>query len=136
MEQFNLRRDGHIVALFILMVVLLVSGLAGAYQVFGYALMAYIGVSLAMGYVRSGRPITWVPPVVTTVLLFISVIGMFAYQSTPVLSADDAVLGFQLGTTFLIYVLWVPMFFTLSLGFVWIFGDWIGDTSDDEGGDQ
>ena len=134
MEQFNLRRDGYVLALFVLMAVLLVSGLSGAYQVFGYALMAYIGISLAMGYVRSGRPITWVPPLVTTALLFIALIGMFAYQSTPVFDAGDTVLGFQPGTAFLIYVLWVPAFFTLSLGFVWIFRQWLGDGADEQGG--
>jgi hypothetical protein len=134
MEQFNLRRDGSVVALFVLMAVLLVSGLSGAYHVFGYAVMAYIGISLGMGYGTRGRPRTWVPPVVTTVLLFISLMGMFAYESTPVLGAEDTVMGFQTGTAFLIYGLWVPAFFTLSLGFIWIFDQWVDEGAGDTGG--
>jgi hypothetical protein len=140
MEQFNIRRDGYVVALFVLMVVMLVAGLSadrpGAYQVFGYALIGYIGVSLGLGYVRSGRPITWVPPVVATAILLVSLIGMFAYQSVPVNTPGDAVMGFQKGTAFLIYGLWVPAFFTLSLGFVWVFDHLIDRPASGQGGQR
>ena len=48
-------------------------------------------------------------------------IGLFLYQDAPVRSVGDTVGGFQVGTAFLIYGVWIPAFFTLGVGFALVF---------------
>jgi hypothetical protein len=43
MQRLDFRRDGFVIALLLLMLVLLASGLAGAYRVFGYSLVLFLG---------------------------------------------------------------------------------------------
>jgi hypothetical protein len=46
---------------------------------------------------------------------------MFANESAAVQSAGDTILGFQPGTAFLIYGVWIPAFFTMGVGFALVF---------------
>jgi hypothetical protein len=121
MEWFNLRRDGLVLVLLALITVMLISGLAGAYHVFGYALVALLGTLAGLGFVRRGDPLTWVPPLIVTTVLVSSFAGMFAYESSVVGDANDTVLGFQPGTAFLVYGVWIPAFFTLGVSFAVVF---------------
>jgi hypothetical protein len=128
----NWRRDGVVLVLLGLMLALLVAALTGAYRAFGYTLVAFLGVLMGLGFVRRREPVTWIPPVVATAVLLTAFTGMFANETAPVLSADDTVLGFQRGTAFLVYGVWIPAFFTMGLGFALVF-DRLGgeaDTSD------
>jgi len=113
----NARQDRFVLGLLVVMLVLLVSAVTGAYQVFGYTLVAFLGMLMALGFVRRADPVTWVPPIVATAVLFISFAGMFANETRPVMSARDTVLGFQPGTAFLIYGVWIPAFFTMGVAF-------------------
>lgn len=121
MDRINLRRDAFVLALLAVMFVLLVAGLAGAYRVFGYALVAFLGMLMALGFVRRGDPVTWAPPVVATTVLLIAFTGMFLAESTEVRDAADTILGFQPGTAFLVYGVWIPAFFTMGVGFALVF---------------
>ena len=121
MNRIDPRRDGFPLGLLVLLVVLLVAALTGAYRVFGYALVALIGMLVSLGFVRRGDRRTWWPPAVATAVLVISFAGMFAYEAVPVTSAADTVLGFQPGTAFLVYGVWLPSFFTLAVSFALIF---------------
>jgi hypothetical protein len=120
-DRIHLRRDGFVLALLIVMLVLLAAGLAGAYRVFGYTLVAFLGMLMALGFVRRGDGVTWVPPVVATTVLLMAFAGMFAAESTVVRDAGDTILGFQPGTAFLVYGVWIPAFFTMGVGFALVF---------------
>jgi hypothetical protein len=120
-DYINLRRDGFVLALSAVMLVLLVAGLAGAYRVFGFTLVAFLGMLMAMGFVRRGDAVTWAPPLIATAVLLVSFAGMFAFESAEVHGARDTVLGFQPGTAFLIYGVWIPAFFTMGVGFALVF---------------
>lgn len=132
MPTFDLRRDGFILALFTLMLVLLLAGLAGAYQVFGYALVLFLGMLMALGFVRRGDAVTWVPPLVATAVLLSAFTGMFLYERATVASPADTWLGFQRGTAFLIYGVWIPAFFTMGVGFALVF-DRLGQRGERDG---
>jgi hypothetical protein len=121
MEWFNFQRDKAALAVLVLAVVMIVAGLTGSYQMFGYCVALFIGVLAGVGFARRGDAGTLFPPVLATLVLLISLAGAFAYQSVPVMSPDDTVLGFQKGTAFVIYGVWIPAFFTLGLTFVFFF---------------
>lgn len=121
MDQVNVRRDGLVLWLLALAGVLLVAALAGAYRVFGYTLVLFLGTISGLGFVRRGAGITWVPPLLATAVLLISFTGMFAFESAPVNAATDTWLGFQKGTAFLVWGVWIPAFFTLGVGFTLVF---------------
>ena len=116
-----MRNDALILLLLAALVVMLAAALTGAYQVFGYGLVAAIGLTAALGFVRSGVPASWVPPAVATLVLLVSFAGMFAYEQVPVLAPADTWGGFQPGTAFLVYGVWLPAFVTLALGFALVF---------------
>ncbi len=121
MDTIDLRRDGFVLLLLLVMLVLLASALIGAYRVFGYALVALLGLLMALGFVRRGDPVTWLPPAIATAVLLVAVTGMFASERAVVRTAADTVLGFQPGTAFLVYGIWIPAFFTMSVGFALVF---------------
>ena len=115
------RRDGFVLALLVALLVLLVSGLAGAPRVFGYALVLLFGMLMGLGFIRRRRPATWLPPCIATTVLLLSFAGMFANQRVPVRDVADTVLGFQPGTAFLVYGVWLPAFFTIGVAFALVF---------------
>jgi hypothetical protein len=121
MKRFDLRRDGFALGILALLVVLLAAGLTGTSRVFGYGLVAFFGLFAGLGFVRRGDPVTWWPPAVVTAVLLLSFMGMFANESAAVQGVADTVLGFQPGTAFLVYGLWLPSFFTLGLSFTLLF---------------
>ena len=116
----NMARDGWVLGLLAVMVVLLMASLSGAYQVFGYALVAFIGMMIARGFAERDR-LTWVPPLIATFVLLLAFTGLFRYERVPVHSVDDTVLGFQPATAFLVYGIWIPAFFTMGLSFALLF---------------
>lgn len=117
----NLRRDGFVLVLLAVMLVLLGAALTGAYRVFGYALVGFLGLMAGRGFVRRRDPLTWAPPLLATVVLLVAFTGMFANESAAVQNADDTTLGFQPGTAFLIYGVWIPAFFTMAVSFALVF---------------
>lgn len=117
----ELRRDGFVLLLLAVMLVLLASALGGAYRVFGYALVMFLGLMTGLGFIRRHDPLTWAPPVLTTAVLLVAFTGMFSNESAIVHSAADTTLGFQPGTAFLIYGVWIPAFFTMGVGFALVF---------------
>jgi len=129
MPWFSLRRDGVVLLVFGLLVVMLWAGLAAESRVFAFAMTGLIGVFAAVGLVRRGRRRTWVPPILASVVLAISFAGMFARQADVVTGPQDTVLGFHPATAFLIYGLWIPAFFTLGVGFALTFTDDVHDES-------
>jgi hypothetical protein len=120
-DYFNLRRDGFIIALLVLMLVLLASALTGSYRLFGYTLVAFLGMLMGLGFVRRRDPVTWVPPLIATAVLAVAFTGMFTHEHAVVTDARDTVLGFQRGTAFLVYGVWIPAFFTMGLAFALLF---------------
>jgi len=114
-------KDGVVGLLFILMLILLASGLLGAYQVFAYALVAWLGVLVGIGFARSGEPRTWLAAGVVFTCLVIGMTGILLNESVVVRSVADTVLGFHPGTASLIYGVWVPGVFSLGVGFVLLF---------------
>lgn len=118
----NLRRDGFVLLLLVVMIVMLGAALTGAYRAFGYALVALVGLLIALGFVRRDDPLTWLPPAIATAVLLAAFVGMFAGESAVVRDVNDTVLGFQRGTAFLIYGVWIPAFFTMGLAFALLFG--------------
>lgn len=121
MSRLDLRQDGFALGLLVLLLLLLVSGLAGAYRVFGYALVALLGLLAGVGFVRRGDRLSWLPPVLATSVLLASFTGMFARETAVVRDAGDTVLGFQPGTAFLVYGVWLPAFFTMAVSFALLF---------------
>ena len=115
------RTDLFVLLLLTALVLMLGAALTGAYQVFGYALVGAIGVTATLGFVRTGVTASWMPPLIATAVLLGSFIGMFRFEHVPVTSPDDTWWGFQAGTAFLIYGVWIPAFFTLALGYALVF---------------
>jgi uncharacterized membrane protein YagU involved in acid resistance len=122
----DLRRDGFVLLVLGMSVVLLAAALSGAYHAFGYGLVAFLGLLAGLGFVRAGRVVTWMPPVVVTLVLLVAIRGMFLNETTPVTTAGDTVMGFQAGTAYLVYGVWIPAFFTMGLGFSLVFNH-LGD---------
>lgn len=104
-----------------MMLVLLTAALSGAYRVFGYALVALLELLMGLGFVRQGDRVTWLPPSIATAILLVAFTGMFTTETSVVRDAGDTVLGFQRGTAFLIYGVWIPAFFTMGVGFALVF---------------
>jgi hypothetical protein len=121
MEWFNFRRDRVALGVLALAVVMIGAGLAGNSRVFGYAVVLFIGLLAGLGFVRQRDTQTWWPPALATLVLIVSLAGAFAFEAVPVESAADTVLGFQAGTAFVIYGVWIPAFFTLGLTYVLVF---------------
>lgn len=115
------RRDGVVLVLLALMLVMLAAAVTGAYRVFGYALVGLVGTLMALGFVRRGDPVTVVPPVLATGVLLLAFTGMFTNEHAAVRSPDDTLLGFQPGTAFLVYGVWIPAFFTMGVSFALLF---------------
>lgn len=115
------RRDGFVLMLLLLMMLMLISALSGAYRVFGYGLVTFLGMLAALGFVRRRRPATWIPPLVATAVLLVAMTGMFLNETASVSGVEDTLLGFQPGTAFLVYGVWIPAFFTMGLGFALVF---------------
>jgi hypothetical protein len=127
MSQIAFRRDAFALGILAVLLVLLGAGLTGAYRVFGYALVGLIGMFAGLGFIRAGDRRTWWPPVLVTAVLLVSFTGMFAYEAVPVNAPADTVLGFQPGTAFLVYGVWLPSFFTLGLSFALLFDSLVSD---------
>jgi hypothetical protein len=121
MEWFNFRRDRVALAILALALTMIGAGLTGSSRVFGYAVVLFIGLLAGLGFARRGDARTWWPPVLATGVLLISLTGAFAFEASPVHSAGDTVLGFQAGTAFVIYGIWIPAFVTLGLTYVLVF---------------
>jgi len=115
------RKDLVIGLLFALVLVLLISGLLGAYRVFAYAIVAWLGVLAGIGFVRTGEPRTWLATLLLATGLFLGMTGILLNESVVVRSVADTVLGFQPGTAALVYGIWVPGFFTFGVAFVLLF---------------
>ena len=108
-------------ALLLVAVTMLGAAVTGSPAVFAFGTVAVLGLLAGLAFVRETDAATWVPPIVATLVLAIAMTGLFLEQATPVNSVADTVPGFQAGTTFLIYGIWVPAFFTLGLGFAAVF---------------
>ena len=121
MERFNPRRDAFVLLALVVLLIMLGAGLAGAPRVFGFAFTALVGLFTGLGFIRRGDRTTWVPPVLATAVLAIGMAGMFLNESAVVESAADTVLGFHPGTAFLVYVVWIPAFFTMGVSFAILF---------------
>ena len=121
MEWFNFRRDRVALVVFVLAVVMIASGLAGNSRVFGYAVVLFIGLLAGLGFVRQHDSRTWWPPALATLVLVGSLTGAFAFEAARVDTVSDTVLGFQPGTAFVIYGIWLPAFFTLGVTYVLVF---------------
>lgn len=121
MEWFNFQRDRVALAVLTLAIVMIASGLAGNSRVFGYSVVLFIGLLAGLGFARQRDPLTWWPPIVATLVLLVSLAGAFAFESVPVENVGDTVLGFQTGTAFVVYGVWIPAFFTLGLTYVLVF---------------
>lgn len=130
----NLRRDGFVLLLLAVMAALLLAGLTGSYRLFGYGLVAFLGMLMWLGFARRGDPVTWVPPLAGAAVLLVAFTGIFTYETAPVRDAADTVLGFQRGTAFLVYGIWIPAFVTMGLGFAWVFDRLTSDTDESSSG--
>jgi len=124
------RTDLVVGLLFVLMLVLLASGLTGAHWVFAYAIVTWLGVLAGMGFARAGQPRTWFAAVLFFVVMFLGMTGILQNESAVVTSPADTVLGFQAGTASLIYGVWVPGFFTIGVAFVLLFNR-LADSGED-----
>jgi len=131
MSWLSPRRDGFVLLVAVLLVVMLGAGVTGAYRLFGYALVGLLGLLVGLAFVRQGKPLTWIPPILATVVLAAGMRGMFVNESVVVRSVADTVLGFHPGTAFLIYAVWIPAFFTLGVAFAVMFPHLTGDGSPD-----
>lgn len=128
MEWFSLRRDGLVLLIGVLLVIMLGTGLTNAYRLFGYALVGLLGLLAGVAFVRRGKAVTWLPPVLATVVLAAGMTGMFVNESVVVHNVGDTVLGFHPGTAYLVYAVWIPAFFTLGVGFAVLFPQLAGGT--------
>jgi hypothetical protein len=133
MARIDSRRDGVVLAMGVGMTAMLVAALVGSPEAFGYSLVGVLGLFMGLGFVRAHDPVTWLPPAVATLVLLLATTGIFVYDDTTVASADDTVGGFQTGTAFLVYGLWIPAFFTLGVGFSLVFDRLSDDDAADPG---
>lgn len=111
----TVRRDGPVALLFFELVVLLVAGVAGWYHVFAFVLIFTIGTFAAIGFARRDDRMSWGPPLAATIVLAIGMLGVFAYEDVVVRGVEDTAFGFHPATAFLVYLIWLPGFFTLGL---------------------
>jgi hypothetical protein len=89
--------------------------------VFGYAVVLFVGLLAGLGFVRLHARPTWWPPAVATLVLLVSLTGAFMFEASPVNDVGDTTLGFQTGTAFVIYGVWLPALFTLGVTYVLLF---------------
>jgi hypothetical protein len=118
---FDRHRDGFVLALLVVMLLMLAAALSGAYRLFAYALVAFLGMLIGLGFVRRTDRATWIAPLIATTVLFLAFTGMFLNEHAAVHDAGDTLLGFQPGTAFLVYGIWIPAFFTMGLSFALLF---------------
>lgn len=130
MAHISTRRDGAVVGLLAGLVAMLIAALAGWALAFAYSLVAVLGLFIGMGFVRRRDRLTWTPPALAVAALVVAMAGMFANADVPVTSPADTVGGFQAGTAYLVYGLWIPAFLIMGLGFSLLF-DRLGDDADD-----
>lgn len=117
----TLRRDGVVALLFVELLVLLGAGVAGRYQLFAFVLIFTIGTFAAMGFARRDDRISWGPPMAATIVLLAGMLGVFAFEDVVVRSVEDTAFGFHPATAFLVYLIWLPGFFTLGLTYTLTF---------------
>lgn len=115
------RRDGAVGLLFFELLVLLVAGVAGWYHVFGVALVFTVGTFTAIGFARRDDRLSWGPPLAATIFLMAGLLGVFAYEDVVVRGVGDTTFGFHPATAFLVYLIWLPGFFTLGLTYTLTF---------------
>jgi hypothetical protein len=80
-----------------------------------------LGTLAGLGLVRRRQPLTWIATGVVFAGFFIGMNGLLRNESVVVRSPEDTLLGFQPGTAYLIYGIWVLAFFTLAGGFSLLF---------------
>lgn len=110
-----------VLALLLACVTMLGAAVTGSPAVFAFGTVVVLGLLAGLAFVRRADVTTWVPPIVATLVLAVAMTGVFLEQATPVNGVADTVAGFQAGTAFLVYGIWVPAFFTLGLGFALVF---------------
>jgi hypothetical protein len=120
-ERPSVTRDGAVAVLFFELLGLLVTGIIGAYHAFGVLLVLTIGTFAALGFGRRGDLLSWTPPLAATVILMAGLVGVYAFENVVVAGAQDTRLGFHPATAFLVYVIWIPGFFTLGLTYTLCF---------------
>ena len=121
MTRFDPGQDGFVAATFAILLVMLAAGLTGAHHLFAYGLVALCGVFIGRGFVRSGKPVTWVAAGVATLVLLVAMAGILRNEGVIVDDVTDTVGGFHPGTAYLIYGIWIPALFTLGVGFALVF---------------
>jgi hypothetical protein len=110
-----------VLALLLVCVIMLAAALRGSPAIFAAGTVALLGLLAGLAFVRRHDRVTWVPPAAAILVLSVAMTGLFLEQATPVHTVSDTVAGFQAGTAFLIYGIWIPAFFTLGLGFAIVF---------------
>ena len=110
-----------VLALLIVFVTMLAAAIMGSPAVFASGTIVVLGLLSGLAFVRRRDWVTWVPPVAATLVLTVAMTGVFLEQATPVETVHDTIGGFQAGTAFLIYGIWIPAFFTLGVGFAAVF---------------
>lgn len=113
--------DTVVLALLLVCVTLLAAALLGSPTVFAFGTVAVLGLLSGLAFVRHHDWTTWVPPLAATLVLVVAMTGVLLEHATPVHTVSDTVGGFQAGTAFLIYGIWIPAFFTLGVGFAVVF---------------
>ncbi|MDH4124721.1 MAG: hypothetical protein OEW64_02240 [Gammaproteobacteria bacterium] len=113
--------DQVVALLFVIVLVLLVSGLTGAHWVFAYALVTWLGVLAGIGFIRPGDRRTWLAALLVFLGLALGMTGVLVNESVIVTTTADTVLGFHPGTASLVYGIWIPALFTIGLAFVLLF---------------
>jgi hypothetical protein len=131
MDWFSPRRDGFVLLVLALLLVLLGAGITGAYRVFGYTFVALVGLFTGLGFRRRGRWVTMVPPILASAVLAIGMTGIFLNESAAIQTVDDTRLGFHPATAFLVYAIWMPAFLTLGVSFAVLFEAVAGQTAPD-----
>jgi Na+/melibiose symporter-like transporter len=121
MTEAAARNDRVVGILFVIVLLLLVSGLLGAHWVFAYGLVVWLGVLAGLGFVRSGDLRTWIAAALVFTGLGLGMTGVLLNESAVISDVADTVLGFHPGTAALVYGIWIPGFFTLGVGFVLLF---------------
>lgn len=117
----SLQRDGVVLAIYVELVVLLYAGLTGTYHIFGYTLAVFLGTLVAMGFVRRADAWTWAPALVSTAFLIFGLTGVFLNETAVITSEEDTAFGFHPAVAFLVYVIWIPSFFIVGLGYTLAF---------------
>lgn len=121
MSTISRPRDTFVLVLLLVFVTMLMAAVLGSPTAFAYGTIVALGLFMGLAFVRRDDPVTAIPPLAATLVLLVAMTGLLLYQDTPVHSVDDTVGGFQHGTAFLIYGIWIPAFFTLGVGFAAVF---------------